>query len=232
MTSSGITNGDIVAVTTQSETGSKLSGVVLKMARTNLEVAFDPNAKELALFDQAEYFNLIKIANDVTYRRLKSCVDELYKCSLKTYLIGMLFGTEPLLEPLTVLPPYSSSCLIQEEIYSTKKTKEKLDKEIIWFNQNLNNSQKEAITFALHQRHLAVIHGPPGTGKTTTLTEVILQLITRGQKVFCFAPSNVAVDNIFKQLLNASQVRIKKYNKKIIFYKLYFIIRQCFHDSK
>ena len=206
LTTFGITNGDIVAVTTQSETGSKLSGVVLKMTRNSMEVAFDPNSKELILFDQAEFFNLIKIANDVTYRRLKATVDDLYKCSMKTYLVNMLFGNEPLQEPLNDLSPYTIPLLGEEP--------EDEEDGIVWFNQNLNESQKEAILFSLRQRHLAVIHGPPGTGKTTTLTEVIMQLITRGEKVFCFAPSNVAVDNMFKQLLNASQAMSARFKLK------------------
>lgn len=209
LTTFGITNGDIVAVTTQNETGSKLTGVVLKMTRNSLEVAFDPNSKELAVFDQAETFNLVKIANDVTYRRLKFAVDDLFKNAQKTYLVRMLFGEEPLQEPLTVLPPYTVPLLGEKEVEDDGEDEE--DHGVTWFNSNLNDSQREAILFSLYARHLAVIHGPPGTGKTTTLTEVIMQLVTRGQKVFVFAPSNVAVDNIFKQLLNASQVAAARF---------------------
>ncbi|XP_070687490.1 DNA-binding protein SMUBP-2 isoform X2 [Pempheris klunzingeri] len=50
------------------------------------------------------------------------------------------------------------------------------------------------------QRELAVIHGPPGTGKTTTVVEIILQAVKQGQKVLCCAPSNVAVDNLVERL--------------------------------
>jgi superfamily I DNA and/or RNA helicase len=44
------------------------------------------------------------------------------------------------------------------------------------------------------------VHGPPGTGKTTTLVEAILQLIKAGEKILVSAPSNTAVDNIAKGL--------------------------------
>lgn len=52
-----------------------------------------------------------------------------------------------------------------------------------FFNKNLDDSQREAVSFALAQRELAVIHGPPGTGKTTTVVEIILQAVKQGQKV-------------------------------------------------
>ena len=53
-------------------------------------------------------------------------------------------------------------------------------------NEKLDDSQKEAVRFALRQREVAVIHGPPGTGKTTTVVEVILQAVRRGFKVSTF----------------------------------------------
>ena len=54
---------------------------------------------------------------------------------------------------------------------------------ISFINKNLNDSQKEAIEFALKQKELAVIHGPPGTGKTTTIVELISQEVRQGSKV-------------------------------------------------
>jgi ATP-dependent RNA/DNA helicase IGHMBP2 len=45
------------------------------------------------------------------------------------------------------------------------------------------------------------VHGPPGTGKTTTLIEAIQQLIKAGEKILVSAPSNTAVDNIAKGLI-------------------------------
>jgi len=50
-------------------------------------------------------------------------------------------------------------------------------------NQNLNSCQQKAVEFAVQQRELAIVHGPPGTGKTTTVVEIIAQFFKRGQKV-------------------------------------------------
>ena len=62
------------------------------------------------------------------------------------------------------------------------------DRELeIEFVGNLNDSQKSAVRFALSAEDLAIIHGPPGTGKTTTVVELIIQAIERGDKVLACA---------------------------------------------
>ncbi len=68
---------------------------------------------------------------------------------------------------------------------------------------HLNPPQVEAVEFALAANHVAVIHGPPGTGKTTTVVEFIRQAVARGDKVLATAPSNHAVDNLLEKLLAA-----------------------------
>ncbi|KAF9770061.1 hypothetical protein IL306_012441 [Fusarium sp. DS 682] len=69
-----------------------------------------------------------------------------------------------------------------------------------WFDPTLNDSQKDAIRFALLSREVALIHGPPGTGKTHTLIELILQMIKLGQRILVCGPSNISVDNIVERL--------------------------------
>ncbi len=64
-----------------------------------------------------------------------------------------------------------------------------------------NASQNAAIAFALAAEDVAIIHGPPGTGKTTTVCELIRQAVARGEKVLACAPSNLAVDNMLERLL-------------------------------
>jgi len=71
-------------------------------------------------------------------------------------------------------------------------------------DENLNDDQIEAVRHGIGAPDIALIHGPPGTGKTRTLVEVIRQCVARGEKVLCLAASNAAVDNLAKMLLTAS----------------------------
>src|SRR5207302_4178745 len=66
---------------------------------------------------------------------------------------------------------------------------------------SLNAPQQEAVRFALSAQDLAIMHGPPGTGKTTTVVELIRQAVRRGEKVLACAPSNLAVDNLLERLV-------------------------------
>ncbi len=65
----------------------------------------------------------------------------------------------------------------------------------------LEDAQREAVVLALAATELALIHGPPGTGKTRVLVEVIGQCVARGDKVLATAASNAAVDNLAERLL-------------------------------
>jgi ATP-dependent RNA/DNA helicase IGHMBP2 len=76
-------------------------------------------------------------------------------------------------------------------------------------NTGLDATQQEAVQFALTARDLALIHGPPGTGKTTAVVELIRQAIRRGEKVLACAPSNMAVDNIFERLIAAGENAVR-----------------------
>jgi hypothetical protein len=67
--------------------------------------------------------------------------------------------------------------------------------------EGLNPSQRTAVLNGLSAEHWAVVHGPPGTGKTTTLVELVVQAVARGDKVLACAPSNMGVDNLVEKLV-------------------------------
>jgi len=71
--------------------------------------------------------------------------------------------------------------------------------------EELNASQRAAVEFALSAQDLAVIHGPPGTGKTTSVVAFIRQAAARGEKILACAPSNTAVDNLLERLVDGGQ---------------------------
>lgn len=83
---------------------------------------------------------------------------------------------------------------------SAAKSKSVL-KDVAFRNNKLNESQQQAVKAIVQNETVVIVHGPPGTGKTTTLIEAIVQLVKNGEKVLVSAPSNTAVDNIARGLL-------------------------------
>lgn len=75
---------------------------------------------------------------------------------------------------------------------------------------HLNKSQQEAVAKVLGAEDFAIIHGPPGTGKTTTLVEAIHETLKKESQVLVCAPSNAAVDLLTEKLIRqgVSVVRI------------------------
>jgi DNA polymerase alpha-associated DNA helicase A len=122
---------------------------------------------------------LVKLANDVTFKRMNQTLNKLSASSEAQYstLHRVLLGLSS--------PGTADISQLQD---------------LSFFNPNLNPSQQEAIRFALASPEVALIHGPPGTGKTYTLIELILQLLKQGQRVLVCGPSNISVDNIVERL--------------------------------
>lgn len=66
----------------------------------------------------------------------------------------------------------------------------------------LNATQEEAVNLVLRAKDVAIVHGPPGTGKTTTLVEAIRETLMRENQVLVCAQSNMAVDWISEKLVD------------------------------
>ena len=66
----------------------------------------------------------------------------------------------------------------------------------------LNQTQEEAVNKVLRAKDVAIVHGPPGTGKTTTLVEAIYETLRRENQVLVCAQSNMAVDWISEKLVD------------------------------
>ncbi|TVY52252.1 DNA polymerase alpha-associated DNA helicase A [Lachnellula cervina] len=182
----GIRTGDIVVVAEQPAGSAKrrevreleergCRGVVTRVGRAAVWVALDGEGDDVP----AKRLWIVKLANDVTYKRMNQTMGRLLKMKSDEYssFVRVLFG-------LTSPSPENHSAVGEVE----------------WVDESLNESQKEAIKFALASREMALIHGPPGTGKTHTLIELILQMLKRNLRVLVCGPSNISVDNIVERL--------------------------------
>ncbi|KAL9101582.1 MAG: hypothetical protein Q9163_003182 [Psora crenata] len=186
----GIRVGDIVRIGEQPKGGEKkkekalmerrgVEGVVIRVRGRGVEVAVSEGKGEEEGLSGRLW--VVKLANDATYKRMNQTMERLRKMEEKdqTLLMRILFGLE-------------SPTTITQDLRNCE--------DITFFDPALNEPQKDAVSFALASREVALIHGPPGTGKTYTLIELILQLLHRSQRVLVCGPSNISVDNIVERL--------------------------------
>jgi len=71
-------------------------------------------------------------------------------------------------------------------------------------SNKLNSTQQAAITQCLNADDIGIIHGPPGTGKTTTLVAYVKEEVKRSNRILACAPSNTAVDWLTEKLADAN----------------------------
>ncbi|KAK1942486.1 DNA-binding protein SMUBP-2 [Phytophthora citrophthora] len=187
------TVGDLVQIRVKNaSTGDKLpTGIVSRVEERSISVAVSSeqdDVDEVELLGAAAGITLDRLVNNATFVKLTSALDQMTKFEFGAAqsVVDVVFSQR---EPswITPLP------------------------DITPFNTGLNESQVEAIRFALASKDLALIHGPPGTGKTTTVVEFILQAVTKfDQKVLVCAPSNIAVDNVLDKLSSTCSTLGKK----------------------
>ncbi len=86
-------------------------------------------------------------------------------------------------------------CAILEAMYTGKiKDNTHIGLSAPLIPAHLNPSQQEAVTMAYNSRYVSLVHGPPGTGKTTTLVAVVETLLTTQKKILVCTSSNHAAD--------------------------------------
>ncbi|HTL71289.1 MAG TPA: AAA domain-containing protein [Candidatus Eisenbacteria bacterium] len=170
--------GDIVTLFFEGEKASECpSGTVYEKTAETLTVAFNGPLPDW--LDEGPVYQLHKSLNRVTYKRMIEALDAVLetRSTRLAVLRDISLGEKaPQLDPVAL-------------------------ESIRWFDEGLNASQREAVRCALSAKDIALVHGPPGTGKTTALLEIIRQSIARGEGVFVTAPSNTACDNVLERLV-------------------------------
>ena len=174
------------------ETGDqRISGVVCRVKDAEISVAFEaeiPHGWESKL-------RIIKLVNQVSMQRMFEALKLLEEAAKSGHGLVMTI--------------FSSSSTIQE---SNNNQNVKL------YNAHLNESQIAAVKSCLSAQHIALVHGPPGTGKTETLVEIIRQTAQpsyksssnlKPKRVLVCGPSNLSVDNLVERLGNSKDVPLK-----------------------
>jgi ATP-dependent RNA/DNA helicase IGHMBP2 len=157
-------------------------GIVSRLEHNTIQVAF-PDWPEPE--SDRSIFRLDRAPDEVARKRQRQGIDRARtaKNSRLAALRDVLLGIQP--------PEFHSSHSPQP------------------LDGSLNEAQHAAVHFAQTAGDIAIIHGPPGTGKTTTLVELIRQITRRGERVLAVAPSNLAVDNLLEKLLAAGEKAIR-----------------------
>lgn len=76
--------------------------------------------------------------------------------------------------------------------------------------QDDKNPQTQAVKKAVGNKNILLIQGPPGTGKTTVISEIVKQLIRRGEKILVTSQTHIAVDNVLERIKNDTRINIAR----------------------
>ena len=106
-----------------------------------------------SLDDEAHY-RLTKLTNDVTYRKIKNALHRLnnYRSGPALHLIDVAFGV------VSPSPPLQLANQCDDDVSNAAS-----QSDVNLFNPNLDDSQKEAVEFAIARPDVAIVHGPPGS---------------------------------------------------------------------
>lgn len=168
--------GDLVTVSPRkAEIDSPPSGTVVSANRTSVVVAFD---RPPPPWMGEGRLRLDVTANDVTFDRARAALSkwQAMDSGQKRDRREILLGN---LAPRFDKPPAFTP------------------------RRPLNPEQHEAVSLALSARDVALVHGPPGTGKSTVLSELAAQWGAQGKRILCTAASNAAVDHLLELCLDA-----------------------------
>jgi ATP-dependent RNA/DNA helicase IGHMBP2 len=166
--------GDLVELRPRkAEVDAPPRGVVSRATGSRVEVAFDRAPPE---FVREGRLRLDRIPNDVTFERARAGLARLRGMDRGRgrRTREVLLGREP--------PRFDAPA----------------DPEPL---RPLNPEQREAVALALCAQDFFLVHGPPGTGKSTVLSEVAARAVADGARLVCTAMSNAAVDNLLELCL-------------------------------
>ncbi|MFA5975525.1 MAG: AAA domain-containing protein [Elusimicrobiota bacterium] len=217
-----LNQGDLVNLTFAENPENRIKGTLYDVDQFEVTVALNGPMLDEAPKGKCQ---LDILGSEATYKRMKKALNTVMSADKPSveHLRDVLMGKEkPSYQGYESIFPSSPSvsvgdpscrltaCLDSPPVTAGNDARETTTRDdggaprndISFFNLRLNPYQREAVEKALAAQDVAVVHGPPGTGKTTVLVEIVQQAVARGARVLASAPSNIAVDNLLEKLLD------------------------------
>ncbi|MCS3900606.1 IGHMBP2 family helicase [Methanococcus voltae] len=218
-----ISVGDVILISKGNPLLSDFYGNVIAIGSNHIDVSVE-SVPKWALKD----VRIDLYVNDVTFKRMVKALEkfEITRKKIANIIINIekpkyCSIDEKTLKYLDLKNDINLSTINTKNTENTEKLTTEIIENFEYCDNNLNYFQKEAVISALTSNDLYLVHGPPGTGKTRTITEIIIQESKRGNSVIATADSNTAVDNILENLAKAPKIAKKlkitydaKYNPK------------------
>ena len=165
-----ISNGNVVIISKEKPTGKEEQATVVSKTKRSITIAYNKVPPYLVF---GRNLRLDLFSNDITFQRMMDALGSL--------------DSLPNLQDFV-----QSNIALLSDLSNHDSPK--------FADDILNSKQLQIINQALAINDIFLIHGPPGTGKTTTLSHLIKAFSDQGKKILVTAPSNTAVDNILEKL--------------------------------
>jgi len=177
---SDLSRGSLILIREDSLSGLDIRAIVREIYDSNLKIEIKNNPSQ---FENKKVLIDINKTN-VILKRIEDVIKNIKKAKLSldnVRILDFLIGENS--------PQYSK-------------------RKVSFSSRNLNKDQKEAITKSIEADDFHLIIGPPGTGKTYVIEELIRQFLKRNQKLLITAWTNLSVDNIIKRLMKKESMEI------------------------
>jgi ATP-dependent RNA/DNA helicase IGHMBP2 len=161
----------------------EIIGIVKKINKEEAQISI--HLDEVPTWLEDGFFSLEKTFSDTTYKAMYYAIDTFENSKDK---ISFKY----------------------KKIFFDKNESTKIKSDNLEISSSLNPSQKNAILNLLNSNDLFLIHGPPGTGKTTVIIESVKNLVSSGEVILLTASSNLAVDLLTEKTneLNINVLRL------------------------
>jgi superfamily I DNA and/or RNA helicase len=163
---------------------SDWNGHITQIRQDNIRIILSNDNLEVSDIPDKGSFGIELVYDERPYKLMLETIDTLLdKKILKSELINKILAED-----------------ICDEIYEPEVP-------FLELGKNINESQRYAVALSSAAAYLSVIHGPPGTGKTTTIVEIIRSIHKSVNKILVCAPSNTAVD-LLAERINARGLKV------------------------